>query len=81
MEIRYFLSHEKLVFEKQRVTAGELPMNHAIRVIALTFVVAAAFTGSTPSKANAVASNLPSLSVPGPIPECNPFIHNCPPIR
>lgn len=56
-------------------------MNHAIRAIAFIFVVAAAFTGSTPSKASAVVSNLPGLSVPGPIPECNPFIHACPPIR
>lgn len=56
-------------------------MDHAIRAIALTFVLAAAFTGSTPSKASTVASNLPGLSVPGPIPECNPFIHSCPPIR
>jgi hypothetical protein len=56
-------------------------MKHAIRAIALTFVVAAAFNGATPSKATLVASNLPSLSVPGPIPECNPFIHSCPPIR
>jgi len=56
-------------------------MNHAIRAIALTFVIAAVFTGFTPSKANAAASNLPTLGVPGPIPECNPFIHSCPPIR
>jgi hypothetical protein len=56
-------------------------MNHVIRAIALTFVVAAAFTGSAPPKATLVASNLPSLGVPGPTPECNPFIHTCPLIR
>ena len=56
-------------------------MKLAIRAIAFTFVVAAAFNGAAPSKAILIASNLPSLSVPGPIPECNPFIHTCPPIR
>ena len=56
-------------------------MKHAIRAIALTFVIAAAFTGATPSKTAMAASNLPSMSFPGPSPECNPFIHNCPPIR
>jgi hypothetical protein len=56
-------------------------MNHAIRAIALTFVVAAVFTGFTPSKANAAASTLPSLGVPGPTPSCNPFTQHCPPIR
>jgi hypothetical protein len=56
-------------------------MKHVIRAIALTFVITAAFIGATPAKAPLVASNLPSLSVPGPIPECNPFIQNCPPIR
>ncbi len=56
-------------------------MKHVLRVIALTFVFAAGVTGYTPAKATLVASNLPSMGVPGPTPTCNPFIQQCPPIR
>lgn len=56
-------------------------MRLALRIVALTFMMAAAFTGATPSKAPMIASNAPGFSPPGPIPSCNPFIQNCPPIR
>jgi hypothetical protein len=55
-------------------------MNYAIRLVALTFM-AAAFTGSTPSRVSHTVLNLPNLGVPGPTPTCNPFIHQCPTIR
>ncbi len=56
-------------------------MKLAIRIVALTFVLAAAVTGAMPAKAPLVASNLPGFTPPGPIPACNPFIQQCPPIR
>lgn len=56
-------------------------MKHAIRIVALTLVVIAGFAGATSSKNTLVASNAPSFGPPGPIPACNPFIQNCPPIR
>jgi len=79
-KILYFLT-PKEAQEKQTFSAGELPMKHVLRVIALTFVFAAGVTGYTPAKATLVASNLPSMGVPGPTPTCNPFIQQCPPIR
>ncbi len=56
-------------------------MKYAIRIVALTFVAIAGLTGATPLKNTMVAANAPSFGPPGPIPACNPFIQNCPPIR
>jgi hypothetical protein len=58
-------------------------MKLAIRISALAFLVAAAFAGNPRISNTAVASNVLS-NVPGgggPMPTCNPFIQNCPPIR
>jgi hypothetical protein len=56
-------------------------MKLTLRLLAITFIVAGAYTGATTPKAPVNASNAPSFSPPGPIPSCNPFIQNCPPIR
>jgi hypothetical protein len=58
-------------------------MKHAIRIFALAFIVAAAFTGNPLAKGSTTAAELHS-SVPGgggPMPTCNPFKETCPPIR
>lgn len=55
-------------------------MKVAIRVIALTFVVAAAVAGNTlPSKTT--FASMHSSAMPGPVPTCNPFTQNCQNIR
>ena len=55
-------------------------MKLAIRVIALTFVVAAAVAGnSLPSKSK--TASIHSSAMPGPVPTCNPFTQNCQNIR
>jgi hypothetical protein len=56
-------------------------MKLAIRIVALTFVLAAAVTGATPAKAPLLDASLLGFTPPGPIPACNPFIQQCPPIR
>jgi hypothetical protein len=70
-----------VAFQKQPIFRGELEMKYAIRIVALTFVAIAGLTGATPLKNTMVAANAPSFGPPGPIPACNPFIQNCPPIR
>jgi len=55
-------------------------MKVAIRVIAFTFVVAAAVAGNSLPKNNVVA--IPhQASVPGPIPLCNPMTQSCQNVR
>lgn len=58
-------------------------MKLIIRMLALTLILAAAFAGNSSPRNSTVASITPS-SVPGgggPMPTCNPFTQNCPPIR
>jgi hypothetical protein len=58
-------------------------MKLAIRISALTLVLAATFAGNSTPKTVTIAAITPS-SVPGgggPMPTCNPFKQSCPPIR
>lgn len=56
-------------------------MKYAVRIAALTFVLVAAYTSASPSKSQSIAANIHSFGPPGPIPACNPFVQDCPPIR
>jgi|HubBroStandDraft_5_1064220.scaffolds.fasta_scaffold1848062_1 hypothetical protein len=55
-------------------------MKLSIRVIAFTFVVAAAIVGNSLPK-NATLAAMHRATVPGPVPTCNPFTQPCPNIR
>jgi hypothetical protein len=55
-------------------------MKLSIRVIAFTFVVAAAVAGNSLPK-NSTLAAMHRNTVPGPLPQCNPFTQPCPNIR
>jgi uncharacterized membrane protein len=55
-------------------------MKFAIRVTALTLVVAAAVAGNSLPK-NTTVAVMHKATVPGPVPLCNPFTQSCPNIR
>jgi hypothetical protein len=55
-------------------------MKLALRVIAFTFVVAAAIGGNLLPRHTALAA-VHQASVPGPLPTCNPFTQTCPNTR
>ena len=55
-------------------------MKFAVRVAALTLVVAAAVAGNSLPKNTDIAV-MHKASVPGPLPLCNPFTQTCPNIR
>jgi hypothetical protein len=55
-------------------------MKTAIRVSALTLVIAAAVAGNSVPKNSTVAA-IHQSSVPGPTPYCNPFTDKCPNMR
>lgn len=55
-------------------------MKIAIRVIALSFVVAAAVAGNSLPSKTSLATIRPS-AMPGPVPICNPFTQSCQNIR
>lgn len=55
-------------------------MKATVRVIAITFVVAAAIAGNSLPKNSTVAVAHHAL-VPGPIPTCNPLTQSCGNVR
>jgi hypothetical protein len=55
-------------------------MKIALRVVALSLFVSAAVAGNSISRNSTVAAIHNSTSS-GPIPMCNPWTQNCPPIR
>ncbi len=55
-------------------------MKLAIRVSALTLVLAAAVAGNSLPK-NSTTAAIHQSSVPGPTPYCNPFTDKCPNMR
>jgi hypothetical protein len=55
-------------------------MKLAIRIAALSLVVAGAVAGNSLPKTSTLAA-IHQGTVPGPTPTCNPFTQSCPSIR